>query len=118
MERIAQRYPDERKELKKALEALSGAEAKAQLAVTFMEPSLLTRKEAREYLQKSIDKGVKLQVADKEAIVTLEVEPLKIEHDLKKFDCDTSDKEYSKLESLLIHSQAIMKFTGATEKMR
>ena len=54
--------------------------------------------------------------ADKEAIVILETESRKTAYDLAKFDCETSDKEYAKLESLLSYAQSLMRFTGQVEK--
>ena len=116
MATIADRYPKERTALRNAREALSTVEAKALLAVTFMEPDALTSKNAKEALQKAIEKSTKLLAADKDAIVILETEERKIAYDLAKFDCETSDREFEKLSALLIYEQSAKKFTGHIER--
>ena len=116
MSDIAGRYTREREALKAAMDGLGKTEAQAQLAITFLEPSLLTNEDARKWLTRAKTEGTKLTVADKEAIVMLEIESKRIDYDLKKFDCDTSDKQYAKLEALLSYHQSLMKFTGATER--
>lgn len=114
MSAIAERYPSERQTLREAYDGLTQAEAKAQLAITFLEDHLLTNPDAKSYLERAKKDGTKLTVADKEAIVTLETQAKRIAYDLAKFDCETSDKEYSKLEAILSYYQSLMKFTGQT----
>jgi hypothetical protein len=112
---ITNRYLKERAALKTAMDGLAKTEAKAQLAITFLQPELLSNPDAKNWLTKAKTEGTKLIAADKEALVTLEIESKKIAFDLAKFDCDTSDKQYSKLEALLSYHQSLMKFTGQTE---
>lgn len=111
MERIANRYASERDKIKDAYSGLTLAEARAQLAVTLMEPGALNNEEARSALKKCIDKGIKMIAADKEAIVLLETQDQRTAYDMAKFQADTSDKEYAKLEPLLSYSQSLMRFT-------
>jgi hypothetical protein len=115
MSEITRRYPIERAALRAAFDGLSKAEAKAQLAVTFFEPDILTNEDAKKWLTRARTEGTKLLAADKEAIVLLEVQEKKIAHDLCKFDCDTSDKQFAKLESQQSYNQSLMKFTGVKE---
>lgn len=109
MSDITRRFPSERDALRQAYEALAKREARALLAINFRQPDLLGRKEAREYLQKAIDDNVKLTDPGKEALKDLELETEKIAYDLAKFDCETSDKDYSKLEKQLSFYQSLLK---------
>jgi hypothetical protein len=115
MSDITRRYATERGGLRKTFDGLSKAEAKAQLAVTFLEPDLLTNENAKTWLRKAKTEGTKLLAADKEAIVLLEIESKKVAYDLAKYDCDTSDKQFDKLEKQLSYYQSLMKFTGSRE---
>jgi hypothetical protein len=47
--------------------------------------------------------------------VLLETESKQAAYDLCKFDCDTSDKQFDKLEKQLSYYQSLMKFTGTRE---
>ena len=111
MSDITRRAETERQRLREAYEKYARREARAMLAITFQQPTLLGRAEAREYLQKSITEGVKLTESGKEALLDLELEPEKIEYDLAKFDCETSDKDYSKLEKQLSFYQSLLKLS-------
>ena len=115
MSEITHRYQTERGGLRAAFDGLAKAEAKAQLAVTFLQPELLTNESAKTWLTKAKAEGVKLLAADKEAIVLLECESKRIAYDLCKFDCDTSDKQFDKLEKQLSYYQSLMKFTGSKD---
>jgi hypothetical protein len=116
MSDITKRYITERSALRAAFSGLSKLEAQAQLAITFLEPDLLTNTDAKKWLTRAKTEGTKLTVADKEAIVTIECQEKRIAYDLCKFDCDSSDKQFAKLESQLSFLQSLMKFTGATER--
>lgn len=116
MSTIAREYPTQREALKTAYTGLAKAEAKAQLAITFLEDDVLENPDAKKYLQTAKENGTKLTVADKEAIVLIETDSLKTAYDLAKFDADSSDKDFSKLEALLSFYQSMMRFTGAIEK--
>jgi hypothetical protein len=83
----------------------------------FLDPKLLTDERAKEVLTKAQGKGMKLIKEDKEAIVILETEARQTDYDLAKFDCETSEKDYSQLEKQLSYFQTVMKFTGATVPM-
>lgn len=109
MSDIARRIPDERQKLRDAYDLLAKREAKVQLAITFLEPNLFYKKEAKEYVEKAKTNGTKLTVADKEALIMLELETEKIAYDLAKFDCETSDKDYAKLEPQLSFYQSLLK---------
>lgn len=109
MAAISARFPSERDTLRKAMEALQKREAKALLAVTFLQPELLYRQEAREYLAKAKAEGTKLTVGDKEAIVNIELEAEKIAYDLAKFDCETTKQQFDKLAPQLSFLQSEMK---------
>lgn len=109
MSDIARRTENERSGLRAAYETLSKREARAMLAITFQQPELLGRVEAREYLQKAITDGVKLTESGKEALINLELESEKIAYDLAKFDCETTEKDYSKLEKQLSFYQSLLK---------
>ena len=109
MSDIARRAVRERSDLRAAYETFAKREARAQLAITFQQPDLLGRKEAREYVEKAIKDKVKLNAPDKEAIIMIELESEKIAYDLAKFDCETSDKDYSKLEKQLSFYQSLLK---------
>jgi hypothetical protein len=115
MSDISRRYTIERGGLRAAFDGLSKAAAKAQLAVTFLEPNLLTNENAKQWLLKAKTEGTKLLAADKEAIVLLETESKQAAYDLCKFDCDTSDKQFDKLEKQLSFFQTLMRFTGPKE---
>lgn len=109
MSDISRRFESERLELRKAYANLAKREAKAQLAITFLQPDLFYRKEAKDYLISAQTNGTKLTVADKEALIMLELEDEKLAYDLAKFDCDTSDKDYAKLEPQLSFYQSLLK---------
>lgn len=111
MSDITRRTEEERQNLRNAYAALSKREARTILAITFQQPELLGRAEAREYLQKAITDSVKLTESSKEALLNLELESEKITYDLAKFDCETSDKDYSKLEKQLSFYQSLLKLT-------
>lgn len=121
--KICRDYPMQRKALKNAYVGLSKANAIAQLAVTLMDDKMLTNPDAQSYLirmrEAVADKatGVKMLAADKEAIVLLETCEAQEAYDLAKFDCETSDKDHTKLASLLMYYMSDKKFTGATEKL-
>jgi hypothetical protein len=115
MSDITKRYSTERKGLRMAFDGLAKAEAKAQLAVTFLRPDLLTNGDAKVWLLTAKNEGTKLLAADKEAIVMLEIESRKVTYDLAKFDCESSDKQFDKLEKQLSYYQSLMKFTGSRE---
>lgn len=109
MAEIAARFETERSELKKATEKIGKREAKAQLAITFLQPDLLYDPRAKEYVQKAKDEGTKLTVSDKEAIIALELETDQIALDLAKFDCDTSKQHFDRLAPQLSFLQSEMK---------
>jgi len=109
MSDISRRYESERQTLRDAYSALAKREAQVQLAITFLEPKLLYKQEAKEYLEAAKTNGTKLTVADKEALIMLELETEKITYDLAKFDCETSDKDYAKLEPQLSFYQSLLK---------
>lgn len=95
--------------MKDAYKALAKREAKAQLAITFLQPELLYNADARSYVQRAKDEGTKLTVGDKEAIINLELEAEKVAHDLAKFDCETSIKDFAMLQPQLSYLQSEMK---------
>lgn len=109
MSDITRRYPDERQKLREAYSKLCKREAQVQLAITFLEEKLLYKPEAKEYVKAAKDNGTKLTIADKEALIMLELETEKIAYDLAKFDCETSDKDFNKLEPQLSYYQSEMK---------
>jgi hypothetical protein len=109
MSDIARRVEKERQDLRDAYAALAKREARATLAIAYRQPDLLGKVEAREYLQKAIDENVKLTETGKEALLNLELEDLKSNYDLAKFDCETSDKDYAKLEKQLSFYQSLLK---------
>lgn len=111
MAEIEQRFEGERTALREATEKLGKREAKAQLAITFLQPELLYDPRAKGYVQRAKDEGTKLTVADKEAIIALELETDQIALDLAKFDCDTSKQHFDKLEPQLSFLQSEMKLT-------
>lgn len=111
MSDITRRNEEERKNLRTAYQALSKREARTTLAIAFQQPDLLGKAEAREYLQKAITDGIKLTESGKEALKELELETEKIAYDLAKFDCETSDKDYSKLEKQLSFYQSLLKLS-------
>lgn len=113
MSDIARRYDGERQALRDAYAKLAKREAETQLAITFIEPKLLKNLNAKQYLEKAKDGGTKLTVADKEALIMLELETEKVNYDLAKFDCETSDKEYAKLEPQLSFYQSLLKLRKA-----
>ena len=115
MGEITARYTTERRGLRATFDGLAKMEAKAQLAVAFLMPELLTNESAKTWLAKAKAEGTKLLAADKEAIVLLECEEKRVAYDLCKFDCDTSDKQFDKLEKQLSYYQSLMKFTGGKE---
>jgi hypothetical protein len=100
-------FPDERQALEVAMKALGKKAAKAHLAITFRQPDLLSSGDAREYLQKAIEDGIKLTESDKTAITTLELEKEQIEYDLAKFHCDTTKTQYAMLEKQLSFYQTL-----------
>jgi hypothetical protein len=114
---ISRRYPGERLALRDAYKGLARAKAEAHVASMFLDPKLLTDERAKEVLTKAQGKGMKLIKEDKEAIVILETESRQTDYDLAKFDCETSEKDYSQLEKQLSYFQTVMKFTGATVPM-
>lgn len=111
MEILANRFPGERETLKTAYKAVKEVEHRTFLAVSFAEPDLLTNEEARAYLKRAITDKKKLTESDKEALARLENEKIHIDYDLAKFDCDTTEKDYAKLEKLLNFAQSEMKFS-------
>lgn len=111
MDEISARFPEERERLKKATEKIGKREAKAQLAITFLQPELLYNANAKEYVRKAKDEGVKLTEADKKAIIAIELEADQIELDLAKFDCETSRQQFDKLQPQLSFLQSEMKLT-------
>jgi chromosome segregation ATPase len=115
MSDITRVYPEERKELKEALDALSKREHRAYLAVTFLEPQLLTNEDAKSYLRRAMEAKKNLIKEDKIAIQQLEIESEKIAYELAKFNADTSDKQFAKLDRQLSFFQSTMKFTGSRE---
>lgn len=106
---LTNRSAGERKTLRGASEDLHKKKAIAQLAITFNKPELLNNDEAKAYLQQSIEGNIKLHAPDKEAIIELEIDALKIAYDLAKFDCDTTDQEYDKWKTQLMFVQSEMK---------
>lgn len=109
MVEIADRYPGERQKLRDAYAALAKREAKVQLAITFLEPHLFYNKDAKAYMASALEKGTKLTVSNKEALIMLELESEKVAYDLAKFDCESSDKDFNKLEPQLSYLQSEMK---------
>lgn len=109
MSDISRRYEGERQALRTAYAALAKREAEAQLAMKFLQPDLLKTDKAREYIKKAIEDKVKLTVSDIEALIIVELENEKIGYDLAKFDCETSDKDYAKLEPQLSFYQSLLK---------
>lgn len=109
MSEISRRFPGEREAMRNAYKALAKREAKVQLAITFLQPELLYRQEAKAYLQKAKEEGTKMTVADKEALIMLELEAEKVAYDLAKFDCETSTKDFAQLEPQLSYLQSEMK---------
>lgn len=109
MSDIARRYDGERQALRTAYKNLAKREAEAQLAMKFLQPDLMKTDKAREYIKKAIEDKVKLTVDDIKALITVELETEKIEYDLAKFDCETSDKDYAKLEPQLSFYQSLLK---------
>ncbi len=106
---ISERYPTERQKLQDAYKEVAQKEAKTHLAITFRQPELLSNEKAREYLQTAVDSGQKLTESDKSALVELELEGGKLEYDLAKFDCETSEKDFKQLETQLSFYQSLMK---------
>jgi hypothetical protein len=109
MSDIMRRVEKERATFRAAYETLTKREARVQLAITFQEPKLFNRQESREYMERALEEKVKLLAPDKEALILIELEPEKIAYDLAKFDCETSDKDYAKLEKQLSFYQSLMK---------
>lgn len=109
MSDIARRVEKERQDLRDAYAALGKREARAMLAISFQQPELLGKVEAQDYLKKAIEDKVKLTESGKEALLNLELEDLKSKYDLAKFDCETSDKDYAKLEKQLSFYQSLLK---------
>lgn len=109
MSDITRRYEGERQKLRDAYEAFGKREARVQLAITFMEPSLLLNHDARGYVERAKTDSVKLTIPDKEAIIMLECETEQVAYDLAKFDVETSDQMYRKLEPQLSYFQSEMK---------
>ena len=109
MSDISRRHEPERQALRDAYAALAKREAQVQLAITFMRPELFYKFEAKQMMEEALEKKLKLYAADKEAIIMLELEELKTAHDLLKFDCDTSDGDFKKLEPQLSFYQSLLK---------
>lgn len=109
MSDIARRYDSERQSLRTAYKNLAKREAEAQLAIKFLQPDLMKTDKAREYIKSAIENKVKLTVNDIEALIVVELEKEKIDYDLAKFDCETSDKDYAKLEPQLSFYQSLLK---------
>lgn len=109
MSDIARRYDSERQALRDAYARLAKKQARAHLATKFLQPDLLTHPEAKEYLVKALAEKTKMHAPDIEAILDIELEGVKMEYDLAKFDCETSDKDYAKLEPQLNFYMALMK---------
>lgn len=111
MSDLTRKAVDERARLKDAYINIGRAEAMAQLAITFDEPTALKSDKAREYLKKAKAEKIRLTDAVKEAIIALECETLKLEYDLAKFDCETTDKDFAKLEKQLSFYQSLLRLT-------
>lgn len=109
MSDLTRGYEGERERIRKAHQAFNKREAQVQLAITFLEPDLLYNKQAKDYLIAAKEKKTKLTVADKEALIMMELEKEKVEYDLAKFDCDTSDSLFKKLEPQLSFYQSLLK---------
>jgi len=109
MSDIARRYDGERQALRDAYARLAKREAETRLAIRFLQPDLLKRKDARDYVQKVVDDKVKITVDDIDALILIELEDEKIGYDLAKFDCETSDKDFAKLEPQLSFYQSLLK---------
>jgi hypothetical protein len=112
MSAISERYPDERKRLKEAYEALAKKEALVHLAITFKEPTTLSNEKARDYLQNALESGYKLTESDKKALVGLELEAEQLTYDLAKFDCETSEKDFKLLDPQLSYYQTELRITS------
>jgi hypothetical protein len=111
MAAISERFPGERQKLREATGKIAKREAKIRLAITFLQPDLLYSPEARTAVQAAKDKGTKLNEADKEAIIALELGDDKINYDLAKFDCETSRQQFDKLAPQLSYLQSEMKLS-------
>jgi hypothetical protein len=95
--------------LRDAYKALARREAETQLAIKFLQPDLVKTVKAKEYIQKAVEDKVKMTVGDIDALILVELETEKIGYDLAKFDCDTSDKDFAKLEPQLSFYQSLLK---------
>ena len=109
MSTLTRGYEAERERIKNAHKAFNKREAQVQLAITFLEPDLLYNKQAKDYLTAAKENKIKLTVADKEALIMIELEKEKVEYDLAKFDCDTSDSLFKKLEPQQSFYQSLLK---------
>ena len=106
---LTNRFPEERAALREAYAKLAKKEAKTHLAITFQEYGLLNSPTAKKYLQMAKNSAQKLTVADKEMLLILELSELKEAYDLAKFDCETTEKDYAKLQPQLSFYQTIRK---------
>jgi len=109
MSDISRRCTAERQALRDAYANLAKREAQVQLGITYLEPELFHKAEVKEKVRRARDEKIKLTVADKEALTLLELEDLKAAYDFAKFDCETSDKDFAKLEPQLSFYQSLLK---------
>lgn len=109
MSDISRWVETERQKMRDALETLAKREPRVQLGITFLEPDLFYKAEAKKYVTAAKENGTKLTVADKEAIIMLELEDEKMNYDLAKFDAETSDNMFKKLEPQNSFYQSLLK---------
>jgi hypothetical protein len=117
MSLIAREFPNARKRLSEAYKALRKQKSVTHLAIKYLDAELLTNEKAKDYVVRAKDpKGPKLTESDKEALTHLELETLVDAWEDAKFDCETLDKDYAKLEPQLSYYQSLMKYTGVPER--
>lgn len=109
---ITRGYEAERSKLSDAHKALVVKAARTQLAVTYGEFDKLKNEDAYTYARKAKNEGIKLTVADREAIVILECEEERINYDIAKLHCETTDKLVNQLTSQLSFYQSVMRLGG------
>ena len=109
MSDISRRCVTERQALRDAYANLAKREAQVQLGITYLQPELFYKSEVREKIERAKNEKIKLTIADKDALTLLELEDLKAAYDFAKFDCETSDKDFAKLEPQLSFYQSLLK---------
>lgn len=116
-------FPAQRRAMRDAYMGLARHEAIAQLTVSVLDETNLIHPDAIEWMmriKKAIEDkeaGVKFTAPEKDAIVKLEVATAQATYRAAKEACDTTDKQYEKLASLLMYYMSLKKFVGATERL-